>query len=79
MNTSTSRQSADATAQRAADSFRPIDHARMVLTPVLLIGGSGYLFFGPGTLLENAAPAAVLVLFSVLNGETFYQKWTANS
>jgi hypothetical protein len=79
MNTSTSGQSADTTAQRAADSFRPIDHARMVLTPVLLIGGSGYLFFGPGTLLENAAPAAVLVLFSVLSGEKFYQKSAANS
>jgi hypothetical protein len=79
MNTSTSQQSGDATSQRAANSFRPIDHARMLLTPVLLIGGSGYLFFGPGTLLENADPAAILVLFSVLNGEKFYQKWTANS
>jgi len=51
----------------------------MVLTPVLLIGGSGHLFFGAGTLLGDAAPAAILVLFSVLNGGTFYQKWTANS
>lgn len=79
MNASTSRQSADATSQQAADSFRPIDHARMVLTPILLILGAVYLFFGPGTALENAAPAAVLAMFAVLGGEQVYQKWTANS
>jgi hypothetical protein len=51
----------------------------MVLTPLLLILGPGYLFFGLGTLPENAALAAILVLFGGLNGEKFYRTWTAKS
>lgn len=79
MTTSGSRQSTNTASQETTDPFRPIDHAKMVLTPVLLILGAVYLFFGPGTPLENAAPAAILMLFAVLGGEQLYRKWTANS
>lgn len=37
------------------------------------------LFFGPGTLVENEVPAAVLMSFAFLIGKQLYQKWTANS
>lgn len=79
MNAVEPQQSPDVASPEATDSLRPIDHARMVLTPVLLILGPGYLFLGPGTLFENAAPAAILILFAVLNGEQSYQKWASNS
>ena len=79
MSASPSPPSADVDSPEAPDSSRPIDHARMVLTPLLLILGPGYLFFGPGTLPENAALAAILVLFGILNGEKFYRTWTAHS
>jgi len=61
------------------DAFAPIDHARIVLTPVLLLGGFGLLFFGGENLLSSAGPAAVLFLFAVLNGEKAYQKWRSVS
>jgi len=44
MATNASQQSADIASEEAADSFRPIDYARIVLTPILLILTSGYLF-----------------------------------
>jgi len=61
------------------DSFAPLDHARIVLTFVLLLGGLGLLFFGGENLLSSAVPAAVLFLFAVLNGEKAYQKWRSAS
>jgi hypothetical protein len=60
-------------------SLAPIDHARIVLTPVLLLGGLGLLVFGGEPLLSSAVPAAVLVLFAVLTGEKAYQKWKSVS
>ncbi|MEF8795807.1 MAG: hypothetical protein V5A48_05080 [Salinivenus sp.] len=63
----------------APDSFRPIDHAKMVLTPVLLILAAVSLFFGPGSPLETVAPAAVLAVFAILSGEQLYRTWTAIS
>jgi hypothetical protein len=79
MSTSTPSSSADADSPETPESSRPIDHARMVLTPILLVGGIGYLFFGPGTLPENTALTSILVLFGVLNGEKFYRTWIAAS
>jgi len=61
------------------DSFAPIDHARIVLVPVLLLGGLGLLFFGGEPLLSSAVPAAVLLLFAVLNGEKVYNTWRSTS
>lgn len=80
MNTSTSRQPADIDSyEDAPSSSRPIDHAQMVLAPVLLLLGLSYLFIGPGTLLENASVAAALVFLGALNGWKVYRRWTANS
>jgi hypothetical protein len=62
-----------------ADSFQPGDHALMVLLPALLLLSVGFLSFGPGSLVENAGPAAMLTLFAVLTGERLYQRWTAVS
>ncbi len=76
---SASEPSTVAPSDEAADSFQPDDHAKMVLLPVLLGLGAGSLFFGPGTLVENAVPAGILLLFAVLDGEQLYRKWEAIS
>jgi hypothetical protein len=71
-----SEVTADASSSET-DSFAPIDHARIVLTPLLLLGGLGLLFLGGENFLSSAVPAAVLFLFAVLNGEKVYQKWSS--
>jgi hypothetical protein len=62
-----------------ADSLQPIDPPRMILLPLLLLSGTGSLFFGPGTLSGNVPLSAILLLFAVLGGEQLYRKWAAIS
>lgn len=77
MNTSNPSPTSPTT--EATNSFQPDDHAQMILFPVLLILGAGLLFFGPGTLFENGALAAMPALFAILTGDRLYRRWTAVS